>query len=175
MKRFLILSVIFALTVCCGRPSEVVVDLELPNPILPGFHPDPSIVAVGDDCYIVNSSFQYFPGVPIYHSRDLAHWEQVGNVLDRPSQLPLQEATSWLGIYAPTIRYDNGIYYMITTNVGNGGNFLVNGQSIASLESPLLSSEVVGGFTGVTWGPYCKEGVACFGPLEYEHNENRIQ
>lgn len=131
MKRFLILSVIFALTVCCGRPSEVVVDLELPNPILPGFHPDPSVVAVGDDCYIVNSTFQYFPGVPIYHSRDLAHWEQVGNVLDRPSQLPLQEATSWRGIYAPTIRYDNGIYYMITTNVGNGGNFMVTATNPA--------------------------------------------
>ena len=95
------------------------------NPILPGFHPDPSIVAVGEDYYIVNSSFQYFPGVPVYHSRDLVHWEQIGNVLDRPSQLPLKDATSWLGIYAPTIRYNDGVFYMITTNVGNGGNFMV--------------------------------------------------
>ena len=97
----------------------------LVNPILPGFHPDPSIVAVGNDYYIVNSSFHYFPGVPISHSRDLVHWEQIGNVLDRPSQLPLKDATSWRGIYAPTIRYNDGVFYMITTNVGNGGNFMV--------------------------------------------------
>ena len=95
------------------------------NPVLPGFHPDPSVCRVGDDFYLVNSSFHYFPGVPIYHSRDLVNWEQIGNVLDRPSQLPLSNATSWQGIYAPTIRYHEGTYYMITTNVGNGGNFMV--------------------------------------------------
>ena len=101
------------------------------NPILPGFHPDPSVVAVGEDYYIVNSSFHYFPGVPVYHSRDLVHWEQIGNVLDHPSQLPLEEATSWLGIYAPTIRYNDGVFYMITTNVGNGGNFMVTAKDPA--------------------------------------------
>ncbi|MCR4853211.1 MAG: glycoside hydrolase family 43 protein [Prevotella sp.] len=98
------------------------------NPIIPGFHPDPSICRVGDDFYLVNSSFQYFPGVPIFHSRDLIHWEQIGNVLDRESQLPLKNATSWLGIYAPTIRYHDGVFYMITTNVGNGGNFMVTAK-----------------------------------------------
>ena len=95
------------------------------NPVIGGFHPDPSVCRVGDDFYLVNSSFQYFPGVPIFHSKDLIHWEQIGNVLDRESQLPLKDATSWLGIYAPTIRYNDGTYYMITTNVGNGGNFMV--------------------------------------------------
>ena len=98
---------------------------ELHNPIIPGFHPDPSIVKVGDDYYIVNSSFQYFPGVPIYHSKDLINWEHIGNVLTKESQLPLKDATSWLGIYAPTIRYHDGTFYMITTNVRNGGNFMV--------------------------------------------------
>lgn len=101
------------------------------NPVIPGFHPDPSIVRVGDDFYLVNSSFQYFPGVPIFHSRDLIHWEQIGNVLERKSQLPLANASSWLGIYAPTIRYNNGTYYLITTNVGNGGNFLVTAKTPA--------------------------------------------
>jgi len=99
------------------------------NPIIPGFHPDPSICRVGDDYYIVNSSFQYFPGVPIYHSKDLVHWQLVGNVLDRESQLPLKGASSWLGIYAPTLRYHNGTYYMITTNVANGGNFMVTARN----------------------------------------------
>lgn len=95
------------------------------NPVIPGFHPDPSVCRVGDDFYLVNSSFHYFPGVPIFHSRDLVNWEQIGNVLDRPSQIPLGLSSSWLGIYAPTIRYHEGTYYMITTNVGNGGNFMV--------------------------------------------------
>ena len=98
------------------------------NPIIPGYHPDPSICRVGDDFYLVNSSFQYFPGVPLYHSKDLVNWELMGNVLDRESQLLLRGTNSWLGIYAPTIRYNDGTYYMITTNVGNGGNFMVTAQ-----------------------------------------------
>ncbi len=98
------------------------------NPIIPGFHPDPSVCRVGDTFYLVNSSFQYFPGVPIFQSKDMIHWEQIGNVLDRESQIPLKGATSWLGIYAPTIRYNDGTFYMITTNVGNGGNFMVTAK-----------------------------------------------
>lgn len=101
---------------------------QLRNPIIPGYHPDPSVCRVGDDFYLVNSSFHYFPGVPIYHSKDLVNWELIGNVLDRESQLPLKGANSWLGIYAPTIRYHEGTYYMITTNVGNGGNFMVTAK-----------------------------------------------
>ena len=101
---------------------------KLINPIIPGYHPDPSIVRVGDDYYIVNSSFHYFPGVPILHSKDLINWEHIGNVLDRESQLPLKGTNSWTGIYAPTIRYNDGTYYMITTNIGNGGNFIVTAK-----------------------------------------------
>lgn len=96
------------------------------NPIIPGFHPDPSVVAVGDDFYLVNSSFCYFPGVPIFQSKDLVNWQQIGHVLDRESQLNLKGANVWGGIYAPTIRYDNGRFYMITTNVSDKGNFLVH-------------------------------------------------
>jgi alpha-N-arabinofuranosidase len=62
------------------------------NPILPGFHPDPSICRVGDDFYLVNSSFAYFSGIPVHHSRDLVHWEQIGSAIDRPSQLELDGA-----------------------------------------------------------------------------------
>ena len=101
---------------------------EYRNPVIPGYHPDPSVCRVGDTFYLVNSSFQYFPGVPIFQSKDLVHWQQIGNVLDRESQLPLKGASSWLGIYAPTIRYHEGTYYMITTNVGNGGNFMVTAK-----------------------------------------------
>ena len=96
------------------------------NPVVKGFHPDPSVCAVGEDYYLVNSTFQYFPGVPVFHSRDLVNWEQIGNVLTRRSQLELDNALAWGGIYAPTIRYHDGIFYMITTNCSGRGNFIVH-------------------------------------------------
>lgn len=95
------------------------------NPILPGFHPDPSICHVDGDYYVVNSSFQFFPGVPVSHSRDLVHWETIGYCLNQPSQLQLNNADYWGGIYAPSIRYHNGKFYMITTNCSGKGNFFV--------------------------------------------------
>lgn len=95
------------------------------NPILPGFYPDPSICAVGDDFYIVNSSFTYFPGLPVMHSKDLAHWEQIGNVLDRKSQLSVKGHELSRGLFAPTMRYHEGTYYVICTNVSDRGNFIV--------------------------------------------------
>lgn len=101
------------------------------NPILPGFYPDPSICAVGEDYYLVNSSFAYFPGLPIMHSKDLANWVQIGNILDRPSQLPLEGAEVSRGLFAPTIRYNDGIFYCICTNVSYGGNFIVTATNPA--------------------------------------------
>lgn len=98
------------------------------NPILPGFYPDPSICRVGEYFYLVNSTFAYFPGVPVFRSRNLAQWEQIGNVLERESQLYLKGCGHSAGIYAPTIRYYNGTYYMITTNVSGGGNFVVTAE-----------------------------------------------
>jgi xylan 1,4-beta-xylosidase len=95
------------------------------NPVLPGFYPDPSICRVGQDYYLVTSSFEYFPGVPIFHSRDLVHWRQIGYCLTRASQLLLAGVRSSGGIFAPTIRYHNGLFYMVTTNVPDGGNFYV--------------------------------------------------
>lgn len=96
------------------------------NPVLGGFHPDPSVCRVGDDYYLACSSFEYFPGVPLFHSRDLVHWRQIGNVLDRPEQLPLPpDLPASQGIYAPTLRHHGGRFWLITTNVSAGGNFIV--------------------------------------------------
>jgi xylan 1,4-beta-xylosidase len=95
------------------------------NPILPGFYPDPSITRAGDDYYLVCSSFEYFPGVPIFHSQDLIHWTQIGHVLDRVSQLDTRKSKSSGGIFAPTIRYHEGTFYMITTEIHGKGNFYV--------------------------------------------------
>ncbi len=89
------------------------------NPVLPGFYPDPSAIRVGEDYYLVTSSFEYFPGVPIFHSKDLVNWRQIGHVLDRPAQLNLDGIEPSRGIWAPTLRYHNGIFYMITTWVDN--------------------------------------------------------
>lgn len=97
------------------------------NPILSGFYPDPSICRTGDDFYLVTSSFVYAPGVPIFHSKDLAHWEQLGNILEREEQLVVDGEIS-RGIFAPTIRFHAGTYYMITTNVSHGGNFIVTAK-----------------------------------------------
>ena len=126
MRHFIvtILVSIFAFTASFAQDGSLVIH----NPIIPGYHPDPSICRVGDDYYIVNSSFQYFPGVPIYHSKDLVNWELIGNVLDRESQIPLERANSYGGIFATTIRYHEGLYYMITTNVTKGGNFFVTAK-----------------------------------------------
>src|SRR5659263_212031 len=95
------------------------------NPVMSGFHPDPSICRVGEDYYLVTSSFEYYPGVPLFHSKDLINWEQIGHCLTRKSQLPLDKAYPSGGIFAPTIRYDKGIFYMITTNISKG-NFIVH-------------------------------------------------
>ncbi len=101
------------------------------NPILSGFYPDPSVCRVEDDYYLVTSTFAYFPGVPVFHSKDLVNWRQIGNILDRPSQLNLAGATHSGGIFAPTIRYHEGTFYMITTNVSHGGNFIVKSKNPA--------------------------------------------
>ena len=95
------------------------------NPVIPGFHPDPSICKAGEDYYLACSSFEYFPGVPVFRSRDLRHWEQVGNALERPSQLVLPGSVpSSGGIFAPTLRYHAGRFFLVTTNSWGGGNLL---------------------------------------------------
>ncbi|MDT7781949.1 MAG: xylan 1,4-beta-xylosidase [Pseudonocardiales bacterium] len=98
------------------------------NPVLPGSHPDPSVCRVGPDYYLVTSTFEYFPGLPVHHSRDLVHWRQLGHVLDRPSQLPLQGVRASGGLYAPTIRHHDGVFYVVCTLVHDtreSGNFVV--------------------------------------------------
>jgi len=115
------------------------------NPILAGFYPDPSIVKAGDDYYLVTSSFVYFPGVPIFQSRDLVNWKQIGHVLTRPSQLNVDSAQVSRGIFAPTLRWHDSTFYMITTLVDRGGNFFVTATNPAGPWSdPVWLPEVDG-------------------------------
>jgi xylan 1,4-beta-xylosidase len=96
------------------------------TPVVAGMHPDPSVCRVGEDYYLVCSSFEYFPGIPVFHSRDLVNWTQIGNALDRPSQLLLTpETPSSAGIYAPTLRHHDGRFWLIVTSVSHGGGNMV--------------------------------------------------
>ncbi|RKO70126.1 glycoside hydrolase family 43 protein [Sphingobacterium puteale] len=97
------------------------------NPVLPGFNPDPCIVNVNDDYYIVTSSFEWFPGIPIYHSKDLINWNQIGHVLTRKSQLDMRGIGDSDGIFAPSITYHKGLYYVIFTTVQDGVNWSLKG------------------------------------------------
>lgn len=117
------------------------------HPIIPGFHPDPSICRVGEDYYLVNSSFEYSPGVPLWHSSDLVRWTQIGNILARDDQFPAGTAGSNGGIYAPTIRHHDGRFWMITTNVsGARGQLLV---SATNPEGPWTSKVLIPELNGI--------------------------
>jgi alpha-N-arabinofuranosidase len=152
MKRFLLLSLILQLTVFViysqtiaplkhtGKSSDfqgiegnaftAQIDPAAPvtyhNPVIPGFWSDPSVCRVREDYYLVNSTFEYFPGVPVFHSKDLVNWELIGYCIDRQTQLP-----RGLNIFATTIRYHEGTFYMITTNIGAEGNFYVTAKNPA--------------------------------------------
>ena len=104
---------------------------KLKNPIIPGFYPDPSICRVGDDYYLACSSFELCPGIPIFHSRDLAHWEQVGYAMTPENGFHVEKNTGNGGVMAPTIRYHNGLFYIINTNFSAKGNYIITAENPA--------------------------------------------
>lgn len=115
------------------------------NPVAAGFFPDPSITRNGDDYYMVASSFTYTPGLPILHSRDLVNWRLLSYALTRPSQLDMAGLQVSRGIFAPTLRYHDGTYYLITTVVDRGGNFILTASDPAGPWSdPIWLPEVQG-------------------------------
>lgn len=116
------------------------------NPIMAGFYPDPSICRVGDVYYMVNSSFSFFPAVPVFESRDLVTWQQIGHVLDRPSQVPLDGQGVSGGIFAPDIKYNesNKTFYMITTNVGKGNFYVKTTDPRQGWSEPIYLPEIDG-------------------------------
>ena len=100
------------------------------NPLLPGCYPDPTICRVGEDYYLVTSTFEYVPGLPVFRSDDLVSWEQIGHVIDRPGQLDFDGIASSGGLYAPTLRHHDGVFWLVCTLVDQrdatrGGNFLM--------------------------------------------------
>ena len=108
------------------------------NPIHKGFYPDPSLIRVEDTYYLVNSSFEYLPGVPIHQSKDLIHWEPIGYCLTKASQIDIRNVPCSCGIFAPTLRYHKGTFYMITTNIGIGTFIVTTKDMKQSWSDPLL-------------------------------------
>ena len=104
---------------------------EYANPILQGFYPDPSITRVGDDYYLINSTFDWFPGIPVFHSRDLVHWTQIGNAIDRPDQLDFKNLGLSRGVFAPDISWHDGTFYILNTCVDCGDNFIITARNPA--------------------------------------------
>lgn len=129
------------------RPEAPLVGAAL-QPIVAGFFPDPSVCRVGDTYYLVNSSFEYAPGVPIHRSRDLVQWEQIGNVLSGPEHFPAGSAGASGGVYAPTLRHHDGRFWMITTNVSGErpGQLLTSATDPAG---PWEPARVVEGLRGI--------------------------
>ncbi|MGV7211280.1 family 43 glycosylhydrolase [Oxalobacteraceae bacterium A2-2] len=122
---------------------------EFLNPVLSGYFPDPSLTRVGEDYYLVNSSFTNFPGLPIMHSRDLVTWTQVGNALDRPDQVDFSGVRGSQGIYAPDISYHDGRYYIVTTCSscpGGIGNFVITATNPAG---PWSKPVTIQGLNGI--------------------------
>jgi xylan 1,4-beta-xylosidase len=112
---------------CCAFAQTTT----LVNPILTGFYPDPSVLKVGTDYYLINSTFAYFPGLPVFHSKDLKNWKQIGNVISRPSQMNFMGHRMTRGLFAPAISYNNGLYYVVCTLIDKGGNFVVTAKDPA--------------------------------------------
>ncbi len=115
------------------------------NPVLPGYYPDPSITRKGDDYYLVNSSFSYTPGLPVFHSNNLTDWELIGYALDRASQASFKGLGISRGLFAPTLRYYNGVFYLINTAVDSGGNFILTATDPAGPWSEPVWLPDVGG------------------------------
>ncbi len=115
------------------------------NPILNGFYPDPSIVKVETHYYLVNSTFVYLPGIPIFHSKDLKNWKQIGNVVTRPTQMDFMGEQVSRGLFAPAISYHDGLFYITCTDIDHDGNFIMTAKNPAGpWSNPILLPKVKG-------------------------------
>ncbi|PWS32849.1 glycoside hydrolase family 43 protein [Pedobacter paludis] len=137
--RKILLLILWCITI------SVSAQIKFTNPILAGFYPDPSITKVGLDYYLVNSTFSYFPGIPIFHSRDLKNWKQIGNVIDRPAQMDFMGDGTSRGLFAPSINYFKGTYYLTCTLIDRKGNFVMTAKNPAGpWSNPTWLPEVKG-------------------------------
>jgi alpha-N-arabinofuranosidase len=124
-------------------------------------------VRVGNDYYLVNSTFAWFPGIPVFHSRDLVNWTQIGNAINRPGQLNFAKMTMWQGVYAPDISFHDGKFYILNTCVGCGGNFVITATNPAGPWSdPTWLPEIDGIDTSLFWDRDGRAWISNNGPPE---------
>lgn len=131
-KPILFLLLLFLFNACNTEVKESKDNnepLTFNNPILRGFYPDPGICRVGNDYYLVTSTFAYFPGIPIFHSTDLVNWEQIGSAIDRTDQMDFTGHGVSRGLFAPTITHYDGWFYVVGTLIDTGGNFVVRSRN----------------------------------------------
>ena len=152
--------------------------MTIKNPILKGFNPDPSIIRVGGDYYIATSTFEWFPGVQIHHSKDLIHWTLIARPLSRKSQLDLIGCPDSCGVWAPCLSYDNGIFYLVYSNVRSfdgpwkdAPNYLVTTNDIrGEWSDPIFLSGV--GFDGSLF--HDTDGKKWFTSLRVDHRNGKL-
>ncbi len=128
-----------------ANPATKAIEGQYSNPILAGFYPDPSVTRIGADFYLVHSTFTWYPGLPIWHSTDLVNWTQIGNALDRPGMLDFDGLELSRGVFAPTIEFHDGTYYIANTCVDCGGNFVLTASNPAGPWSDPIWIEHAGG------------------------------
>ncbi|ABG39370.1 Alpha-L-arabinofuranosidase [Paraglaciecola sp. T6c] len=164
LKRFSLLVFILSFSPLIYSATD-----NFKNPILSGFYPDPSITRSGDTYYMTNSTFEWFPALPIHKSKDLVNWELVGYGISDATHLNLQEGLNdSLGIFAPTIRYHDNTFYIITTCVGCGGNFIITAKDPAG---PWSKPTWLKGAIGIDPSLYWEDGKSYYlgaGLLEAE-------
>ncbi len=150
MKLFVLINLL-SFTTLVGLNAQAPPE-NFNNPILSGFHPDPSICRVGDDYYLVNSTFVWFPGLPIYHSKDLVNWKLIGHAVDRPDMVDFDGLPDKFGLFAPTIRHHDGVFYIINTCVGCKMNFYITATNPAGPWSdPIWLSDAPGIDPSLFW------------------------
>ncbi|UKT63592.1 glycoside hydrolase family 43 protein [Pedobacter mucosus] len=132
------------LLLCCVS-YVLSAQIKFTNPILSGFYPDPSVTKVGENYYLVNSTFSYFPGIPVFQSKDLKNWKQIGNVIDRPSQMNFMGDGISRGLFAPSINFYKGLYYVTCTLIDRQGNFVVTAKNpVGPWSDPVWLPQVKG-------------------------------
>lgn len=129
------------------------------NPVLPGFYPDPSVCVAGGIYYLVCSSFSYFPGLPLFRSKDLIHWEQITNIVNRPEQLDFSGAGVSRGLFAPTIRFHENKFYCICTQVDKIGNFIMTAEHV---EGPWSNPIKIEGAEGIDPSLFFDDNGVCW-------------
>jgi len=147
IKKIVILISLTLFFSCSSKKQnkDVLKKTTFSNPVLKGFYPDPSICKVGNEFYMINSTFAYFPGIPVFHSSDLVNWKQIGNALNRPEQLNLDGLGVSRGIFAPTISYHKGTFYIVSTLIDGKGNFIIHSKNPSkSWSNPTWLPEVSG-------------------------------